>query len=493
MLRPSTYHRLQSPLEYPEDEPQLRVTAREAGYSLASRTQVRSLQDGAYVDSATKLAKTVQTGREGKLDREAIPSFWQQQDHVLPSIEGPTHQVDYPVVRRDDNGVSTRLIEQEIQPQAPQQNLPILMRSGHSPVVPQIVELDECGGNHLPKRRRVTTGLAYRQLNSIPAVTSRLAQTDISGSRLSRAEWIESDFPSRLPVQRDTVRLFELEPDFHNQRNGMHSRVQTMMDSPYHHESSLHSLDEVDTDYQGPYHVVLRSTHGEYTRDVGHANAPSRQQVDRTHGLLRSRVGRLPAHETEQHDTSFSADRLPDLHEADRTSHSTQLVRARSTDEAHMNLYPMYSVDSQKNTRQGMHYVRMSDGDQSRPFYMKESVQLTPVNSARREAPTRDDVMGAKEYMHYDRVPEDEQYAEKPYLVYQRPAAKPTRRPPVLMSEIRHVENDRLQSSDYYTYGNNTETQPPVRLYPNNPNQQPRSQQVFDLPSHLSLRGKQRR
>jgi len=494
MLRPSSYHRPQSPTEYLETQLQSPVTAREAGYSLAFRTQARSVQDDAYLDSAATPAKIIRIDSGRTLDRQAVPSFREQQDRVLPSIEGPTHNVESSMVHRNHNDFSARLIEQEVQPHAAQQNLPILIRSGHSPVMPRIIELDEFNDNHLPKRRRVTD-LAYRQSNPVSVVTSQMAQTDASDSTPGRVEWIESDLSCRRPTQRDAVHLYELEPGSHNQRNGTHRRVLSTMESTHHYEPSLRSMNVVDTDqqYWDSYHVVSRSTHGEFARDVGYQDAPFGQRIDRTQIFLQSGAAQFPSHPTVQYDTSSSADRLPNLHEVDQTSHSTQLVRARPRDEDHTNVYPMYRADSQTNTSQALHYVRISEGDQFRPIYIDESVQLTPGDSVRREASTRDFVMGAKEYVRYEQTPDDEQFAGRPYPIYRRPAADPPQQPPAVIAELRQVEKNRRPLSHEYSYENARKSQPLLRSYRDNANQQASSEEVSTPPGHVPLRADQRR
>ncbi len=494
MLRPSSHHRPQSPPEYLETELQSPVTARQAGYSIAMRIQARSVQNDAYLDSTAKPGKITETDSGRKLDRQAIPSFWQQQDRILPSIEGPTHHVDSSIGSRHDNGVSTRLMEQELQPHAPQQNLPILIRSGHPPVVPRIFELDDYDDSHLPKRRKVTD-LAYRPLKPVPVVTSNMAQTDVSGSRRGRVEWIESDLLSRRPTQRDTVSLYELEPGSHNQRIGTHDRIQTTMDPISHQESSLRSLDVVQTDqqYQDPYHVVSRSTYGDLVRESGYQNASSGQRGDKTQVFLESRAARLPAQGSEQYDNSFSADSRPGLLEVDRTSHSTQLVRARLRNDDSMNLYPMYSADSQVKTNKALHYVRLPDGDQSRPIYIDENVQFTPGASTSRQPTTRDDMMRVKEYMRYEPIPEDEHIFGKSHPTYRRPAANQTERPPAVASEVRNMENGRPQSPYYHTYGNATKVQPLLRSYNSNATPHASSEEVSNLPGYLPFRAEQRR
>lgn len=492
MLRPSFHHHHQSPTEYLETQLQSPVTAREAGYSLAFRTQARSVQD-AYLDSAATPTQIIQTGNGRQLDRQAVPSFRQQQDRVLPSIEGPTHHLEPSTVHRDHNGFSTRPIEPEVRPHPAQQNLPILIRSGHSPVRPRIIELDEYVDNQQRKRRRITD-LAYRQSNPVSAVTSQMAQTDVSDKRSGRVEWVESDFSSRRP-QRDRVHLYELEPGFHNQRNGTHRRVQTTMEPTYHHEPSFRSMNIVDTDqqYWEPYHVVSRSTHGELARDVGYQSGSSGQRVDRTQILLRSGAAQLPTHRTEQCPTSFSVDRLPTLHEADQNTYSTQLLRAWQRDEDHTNVYPMYSADSRTNTNPALHYVRISEGDQSGPIYINESVQVTAGDKVRREASTRDVVVGAKEYVRYERTPEDEHFAGRAYPIYRRSAADPTRRPPALAAELRQIENDRPPLSHKYTYENPRKNQALFHSYRNNVDQQALSEEVSTLPDYIPLRAEQRR
>lgn len=494
MLRPSSYHRPQSPTEYLETQLQSPVTAREAGYPLAFRTQARSVQDDAYLDSAATPAKISRIGGGRTLDRQAVPSFREQQDRVLPSIEGTTHNVESSMVHRNHNDFSARLIEQEVQPHAAQQNLPILIRSGHSPVMPRIIELDECNDNHLPKRRRVTE-LAYRQSNPVSVVTSQMAQTDVSGSRPGRIEWIESDLSSRRPTQRDAVHLYGLEPDSHNQRDGTHRRVQSTTESTHYYEPSFRSMNVVDRNqqYWDSHHVVSRSTHGEFARDVGYQDAPSGQRIDKAQILLQSGAARLPSHRTVSYDTSFSADRLPNLHEVDQTSHSTQLVRARPWDEDHTNVYPMYRADSQTNASQALHYVRISDRDQFRPIYIDESVQLAPGDSVRRETSTRDFVMGAKEYVRYEQTPDDEQFAGRPYPIYRRPAADSPQQPPAFTAELRQVGKNRRPLSYEYTNENARKSEPLLRSYRDNANPQASSEEVSALPGYVPLRAEQRR
>lgn len=493
MLRPSSHRPPQSPPEYLETEFQSTVTAKQAGYSLAIRTPARSVHDDAYVDSTTQPGKIIEIDSGRKIDRQAIPSFWQQQDRILPSIEGSTHHVDSSIGSRDDNGVLTRLMEQELQPHAPQQNLPILIRSGHPPVVPRIIELDDYDDSHLPKRRKVTD-LSYRPSNPVPVVTSNMTQPDVSGSRRGRVEWIESDLLSRRPTQRDTVSLHELEPGSHNQRIGTHGRVQTTLDSTSHQKASLRSLDVVQADqqYQDLYRVVSRSTYGDLVRENGYQNTSSGQLGDRTQGFLEPRAARLPQG-SEQYNYSFSAHRRPGSLEVDRTSLSTQLVRARPRTDDYMNVYPMYSADSQVKTNQALHYVRMPEGDQSRPIYINESVRLTPGASASRQATTRDDVMRAKEYVRYEQIPEDEHLGGKPYPTHRRTVADETERPPAVASEIRNMEDGRSESPYYYTYGNATKVQPLLRSYNNNATPHASSEEVHNLPGHLPFRAEQRR
>ena len=396
------------------------------------------MQDDAYLDSAMQPAEVMSTGSGRKLD---------QQDRVLPSIESPTYHVDPTFVRHIDNGFITRPTAEDVKPHTTRQNMPILLRSGHSPVVPRIVELDEYDDTHLPKRRRVTD-LAYRPVNQVPVVTSTMAQSDLSGSRPGRVEWVESGLATRRLTHTDTIRLHGQEPVFQNQRNETHDRVQTTIEPAHQHGPFLRSVQVVDTDqqYQGPYRLIPRSIHDHSVRDTGYENASSGQRADRPQILLEPRAARLPEHRREQCDTSFRANRLPEFHEAYRASHSTQLVRARLRDEDRTDVHPMYIANSQTNTSQALHYIRIPEGDQSRPIYLDESVQLTSGDSVRREASTRATVSGAKDHVLYEQLPDDEHFAGKPYPIHRQPA---TQRPPALASELQKVEN--YKPALYYT------------------------------------------
>lgn len=494
LLRPLSHHRRQSPPQYLETDLQGPITAREAGYSLAFRPQPQSMQDYAYLDSTARPAKIMSTTSGPKLDQRAIPSSVQQQDRVLPSIESPAHHVDSSIVRRVENGITTRFVEQDIHQHAARQNMPILIRSGHTPVTPRVNELEEYADNHLPKRRRVTD-LTHRPTNEVPVVTSKMAQIDVSDSRPGRVEWIESGLVSRRPIQTDMIRSYGQEPGSHNQRIGMHDRVQTTMGPTYHHEPFLRSVKAIDTDhhYQDPYQVISTRTHGDFVREPGYQTASSGQPADRVQTIPESRAARVPVHRADQYDMYLSADRLPHLHEANRTSQSTQRIRARLRDDDHMDVYPIYIADSQTNTSQALPYVGLSEGHQSRSIYLNESVQLTSGDSVRREAATRPAVMGAEDYMRYERIPEHGHVAGKPYPLYRRPMADSRQRPPASPPEPRKVGNARPPPSSSNTYGDPTRMQALPRSHRNSAVENILGEDLSDSPSYIPFGAEPRR
>lgn len=494
MLRPLSHHRRQSPPQYLETELQGPITAREARFSLAFRSQPQSMQDYAYLDGAARPARIMSTTSGRKLDQRAIPSSVQQQDRVLPSIESPVHHVDPPIVRRVENGITSRLAEQEIHQQAARQNMPILIRSGDTPVAPRVNKLEEYADNHLPKRGRVAD-LAHRPTNEVPVVTSKMAQLDVSGSRPGRVEWIERGLMSRRPTQTDMVRSYGQESGPHNQRIGMHGRLQTIMEPTYHHEPFLRFVKDVDTDhhYQDPYQVISTSTHSDFVREPGYQTASSGQPADRVQTFPESRAARVPVHRTDEYDMYFSTDRLPHLHEADRTSQPTQRIRARLKDDDHVDVYPIYIADSQTNTSQALPYVGLSEGHQSRPIYLNESVQLTSGDSVRREAATRPTVMGAEDYGRYERIPDDGYLAGKPYPLYRRPMVDSTQLPRASSPEPRKVENARPPPSSSNTYGVPTRMQLLPRSYRNIAVENISREGFSDSPSYIPLGAEPRR